>query len=43
MIIVAQDGSGAFDSIQEAIDSIQMLPETIFVKKGTFVPFNLLI
>lgn len=36
MIIVAQDGSGAFDSIQEAIDSIQMLPETIFVKKGTY-------
>lgn len=36
MIIVAQDGSGAFDSIQEAINSIQMLPETIFVKKGTY-------
>ncbi|MGN0160811.1 MAG: pectinesterase family protein [Lachnospiraceae bacterium] len=36
MIIVAQDGSGAFDSIQEAINSIQVLPETIYVKKGTY-------
>lgn len=36
MIIVAQDGTGMFDSIQEAVNSIQMLPETIFVKKGTY-------
>lgn len=36
MITVAKDGSGAYTSIQEAIDSIQMLPETIFVKKGTY-------
>lgn len=36
MIIVAQDGSSSFDSIQDAIDSITMLPETIYVKKGTY-------
>lgn len=36
MITVAQDGSGNFDSIQDAIDSIQMLPETIFIKAGTY-------
>lgn len=36
MITVAQDGSGAFTTIQEAVNSIQMLPETIFIKKGTY-------
>lgn len=36
MIIVAKDGSGQFDSIQEAIDSIQMLPETIHIKEGIY-------
>lgn len=36
MITVAQDGSGAFTTIQEAVDSVSMLPETIYVKKGTY-------
>lgn len=36
MIIVAQDGTGEFDSIQEAIQSIRMLPETIHVKRGIY-------
>ena len=36
MILVAQDNTGDFDSIQEAIDSIQMLPETIYIKKGIY-------
>lgn len=36
MITVAQDGTGMFETIQEAIDSIQMLPETIYVKKGVY-------
>lgn len=36
MIIVAQDGTGAFDSIQEAVNSISILPETIYVKKGIY-------
>lgn len=36
MIIVAADGSERFTSIQEAINSVDMLPETIFVKKGTY-------
>lgn len=36
MIIVAQDGSGAFTSIQEAVDSVSMLPETIYIKNGVY-------
>lgn len=36
MITVANDGTGMFDTIQEAIDSIQMLPEKIFVKSGIY-------
>lgn len=36
MITVAQDGSGAFTSIQEAVDSVSMLPETIYIKNGIY-------
>lgn len=36
MIVVAQDGSGDFLSISEAITSISLLPETIYIKKGTY-------
>lgn len=36
MITVAHDGTGDFNSIQEAVDSVSMLPETIFVKKGIY-------
>lgn len=36
MITVAKDNSGDFSSIQEAIDSITILPETIFIKKGVY-------
>lgn len=36
MITVAADNSGQFTSIQEAIDSVTMLPETIFIKNGTY-------
>lgn len=36
MITVAKDGTGDYTSIQEAIDSIKSIPETIFIKKGTY-------
>lgn len=36
MITVAKDGSGNFTTITEAIESINELPETIFVKKGIY-------
>ena len=36
MIVVATDGSGSFCSIQDAVNSIEVLPETIFVKKGIY-------
>lgn len=36
MITVAKDNSGDFNSIQEAVDSIITLPETIFIKAGIY-------
>lgn len=36
MITVAKDGSGDYISIQEAVDSITSVPETIFIKNGIY-------
>ena len=34
MITVAKDGSGDYTCVQEAIDSITSVPETVFIKNG---------
>ena len=36
MITVAKDGSGDYTSVQEAIDSITSVPETVFIKNGIY-------
>lgn len=36
MITVAKDGSGDFLSVQEAVNSIADVPETIFIKNGIY-------
>ena len=36
MITVAKDGTGDYTSIQDAVDSVKSVPETIFIKKGTY-------
>lgn len=36
MITVALDGSGDYTSIQEAVNAVTVLPETIFIKKGIY-------
>lgn len=36
MITVAKDGSGNFSTITDAINAIQELPETIYIKKGVY-------
>lgn len=36
MITVSKDGSGDYTSIQEAIDSITAVPETVFIKNGIY-------
>lgn len=36
MITVAKDGSGDFTSVMDAVNSITMLPETIYIKNGVY-------
>ena len=36
MITVAKDGSSDYTSVQEAIDSITSVPETVFIKNGIY-------
>lgn len=36
MITVSKDGSGDYTSIQEAINSITTVPETVFIKNGIY-------
>ena len=36
MITVAKDGSGDYTCVQEAIDSITSVPETVFIKNGIY-------
>ncbi len=36
MITVAKDGSGNFSTIMDAVNSIQELPETIYIKNGIY-------
>lgn len=36
MITVSKDGNGDFTTIMDAVNSISVLPETIFIKKGIY-------